>query len=67
MVGIYADRVLLVLGSAHTFPHNWYKVPASPLVHFPCTFRRLSIGVEFGTHCCTVSGWSLSLGSGVHR
>ena len=66
MFCMYADRVLLDLGSAHTFPHNWYNVTAFLLVHFPSTFRRLSTGVEVSSHCRTVSGWSLSLGSGVH-
>ena len=64
MFCMYADRVRSDLGS---FPHNWYNVTASPLVHLLCTFRHLSTGVKVSTHCRTVSRWSLSLGSGVHR
>ena len=63
MFCMYADRVLLDLGSAHTFPYN---VTALLLVHFLSQFRCLSTGVEANIHCRTVSRWSLLLGSGVH-
>ena len=67
MFCMYADRVLLDLGSAHTIPQSWYNVRASLLVHFLSKTRRLSTGVEVSSHCRTVSGWSLSLGSDVDR